>query len=164
MLISRQFCAIVLFCLPSLAEQEAQSFKSSSIGLGFKKAPVSMSLVLAQAGQAVEQKPTYTMIDGYTEGKFLAEDISTDGYSTGALVCGFFTGLIGTGIMWAVTDGNDVPIEMIPDIQAKGSDYAMGFTKGYKERTKKRKRGAVMKGGLVGTAGIIFLVVANNSQ
>ena len=116
-----------------------------------------MPLVVAQAGQQTQQVPVYTMADGYVAGRITAEDMSTFGHFLGGFACGFLTGLIGTGVLWGVTGGDDFPLHLNPNVQEKGSDYSMGFMKGYKERTKQEKRGARLDGGLLGTAGFLVL-------
>lgn len=113
--------------------------------------------------QSVEiDQREYTMADGYTDGRIAAESRSTGGSFGGGLVCGVLTGLIGTGILWGATGGDEVPMDLISSYHSKGSDYAMGFANGYKEVTKQRKRGARLGGGLLGTAAFVMLFLVGN--
>ena len=139
--------------LPSLWNRTAEGRQASSL-----LTPV----LLAQTDQQT-QASVYTLADGYTEGKILAEDLSTGGHFLGGFACGFLSGLIGTGILWGVTGGDDVPLHLNPDIEGKGSDYSMGFLRGYKERTKQKKRGARLGGGLLGTAGFVLVYLSATS-
>ena len=122
-----------------------------------------MPLVMAQAGQQTQQSHVYSMTDGYTAGKMAAKGRSTGYNFVGGLACGFLTGLIGTGILWGVTSGDDVPSHLKTNFQDKGADYSMGFIQGYKERTKQKKRRARLGGGLLGTAGAVVLLLSINN-
>ncbi len=115
---------------------------------------------LAQASQQTQQGSLYTIADGYTAGRITAEGMSTTGHFLGGFACGFLTRLIGTGILWGVTGGDDVPFHLNSEIQEKGSDFSIGFVNGYIERTKQKKRGARLGGGLLGTAGFLVLFVS----
>ena len=115
---------------------------------------------VAQASQQTQQSRHYTLADGYTAGKITAEGMSTTGPFLGGFACGFLTGLIGTGILWGVTGGDDVPFHLYSEIQEKGSDFSIGFVNGYIERTKQKKRGARLGGGLLGTAGFLVLFLS----
>ena len=121
-----------------------------------------MPLVLAQAGQQTQQGRVYTWNDGYIAGKIAAEDRGTAGSFVGGLTCGLLTGLIGTGILWGVTGGDDASLHLNANVRGKGVDYSTGFTQGYKERTKQKKRNARLGGGLLGTAGIVLLILSAN--
>ncbi len=120
-------------------------------------------LVTAQAGKQTQQSRVYSMADGFNDGRVAAEGRGTAGSFVGGFACGFFTGLIGTGILWGVTGGDDVPIHLMGSsvVQEKGSNYSMGFSQGYKERTKQKKRGARLGGGLLGSATILILIISN---
>jgi len=67
--------------------------------------------------------------------------------------------LIGAGILWGLTEGDDLPTDLMILHKEKGSEYLMGFMSGYKERTKQKKRGVRLSGGILGTVTtvIIFL-------
>ncbi len=120
------------------------------------------NIVIAQAGQTATPQRTYTMADGYTEGRMAAEGRNTGGSFGGGLVCGLLTGLIGTGVLWGVTGGDEVPMSLASSYQDKGSDYTMGFANGYKERTQQKKRGARLGGGLLGTAAFVLILASGN--
>lgn len=136
---------------------------SKTVAEGQKFDLLRMPLVIAQAGQQTQQGRVYTMADGYTDGRIVAEGRGTTGSFVGGLACGFLTGLIGTGVLWGVTGGDDIPLHLNANIRGKGSDYSMGFMQGYKERTKQKKRGARLGGGLLGTAGFVLLLLSANN-
>ena len=118
---------------------------------GQKPALLHLPIVIAQAGQ-VQQICTYTMREGYEAGKKAAfQDADNSSFLSGC-ACGFLTGLIGTAILWKVTDGDEPPFYLTMDFQDKGPDYATGFKEGYKEQRKGDKRKARLLGGFVGTA------------
>ena len=117
-----------------------------------------MPLLIAQAGQQSEQGRIYTLADGYTAGRIAAQDLSTKDHVLQGILGGMLTGPIAPGILWGVTRGDDVPLQLHPDVQEKGSDYSMGFVKGYKERTKQKKRGARLGGGLLGAVVLFWML------
>lgn len=117
---------------------------------------------LSQAVQGQTEGRVYTMADGYIAGRLAAENRDTAGSFVGGLAVGFLTGLIGTGILWGLTDGDDVPHYLMSSYQGKGLDYSVRFMSGYKERTKQKKRGARLGGGLLGT--IAFLVLYHSAN
>ncbi|MFC1485745.1 hypothetical protein ACFL55_01810 [Candidatus Latescibacterota bacterium] len=119
-------------------------------------------IILAQVGEPVSPSPVFTMSEGYMAGRITAEGRSTTGSFVGGLFCGMLTGLIGTGILWGVTQGDDVPIQFISTYQGKGTDYSMGFINGYRERTKEKKRGARLGGGLLGTAAFLVFFLSGS--
>lgn len=127
-----------------------------------KPALLHLPLVIAQADQQVQPSRTYTMREGYEAGKKAAFQNRRNGDFFGGFACGFITNLIGTGILWKATDGEEVPFYLTMDFRDKGSDYTTGFKEGYKEQSKREKRSARLSGGLTGTATIVLLVIVSN--
>jgi hypothetical protein len=104
-----------------------------------------------------------TMTDGIVAGQAAAQTVSTGGSFAGGLVGGLVLGLIGTGIAYAVQGSADVPLVIQVSNQQHGSDYTVGFNQAFAERTKKKKRGSALTGGLVGTGVLVLLVASANS-
>ena len=100
---------------------------SKTVTEGQKFDLLRMPIVIAQADQQTQQGRVYTLVDGYAAGKIVAEGRDTTGSFVGGLACGFLTGLIGTGILWGVTGGDDTPIYLMANVQGKGSAYSVGF-------------------------------------
>ena len=142
---------VVLIILPLLTS-------SLQADLLLPKAFPDTRLLMAQADQPRPVQPHYTMTEGYIDGKIAAEGRGTAGSFLGGFTCGILTGLVGTGILWGITRGDSPPYELKAKIRSKGTDYREGFIQGYKERTKQKKRGARLGGGLLGTAGILALI------
>ena len=159
---------LFLFCLlvaanSSLAEvglfhRKAAPWETATEGQN--PALLHLPIVIAQANNPPIR--TYTMREGYEAGKKAAIRPRAGGEFLGGFVCGCFTGLIGTGVLWKMTDGNEVPFHLTIDFREKGLDYETGFREGYKEQSKREKRGERFNGGLMGTAvGVMVLLVAN---
>ena len=119
---------------------------------GQRPALLHLPIVIAQADRSVPPIRTYTMREGYEAGKKSAFQNADNGSFLSGCACGFLTGLIGTAILWKVTDGDEPPFYLTMDFQDKGPDYATGFKEGYKEQRKGDKRKARLLGGFVGTA------------
>jgi len=109
-------------------------------------------VVLAQAGGPAAAQGAYSKADGYTAGQLAAESRGTAGSLGGGFVCGFVVPVIGPGVLWTVTRGDEVPAYLAGSYEGKGSDYSNGFADGYGDRTKQKKRGARLGGGLLGSA------------
>ena len=143
------------FAYPSNRHREMVSeSKQSMFDLGW------IDQMVAQSWQPEnqEQSKTYSLYEGYKSGRYEAKDVSVSGSFVGG-ICGalFLGGFIGTALIWAMTDGNQPRMSTIYFQEHKGSDFMMGFNDGYHERSKEKKRDAVLWGG---TAGTVILTLA----
>jgi len=84
----------------------------------------------------------------------------TGGSFVGGFAGGLLLGLIGTGIAYAAQGPADVPVAYAADAQKYGSEYVLGFQQGFAEKSKKKKRGAALTGGLLGTGALVVLVLS----
>ena len=116
---------------------------------------------LAQVAQPSAAR-VYTMSDGMLEGEMYAERVGTGGNFAVGLLCGTLVGLIGTGICYFLTGPASMSRMQYQDIEGKGSDYRFGFETGFAKKSKSRKRGAALGGGLLGS--LIGVAIILNSQ
>ena len=122
---------------------------------------------LAQADPTSSKKlaintdiPTFN--DGFIEGTRQAEVTKASKFGAG-LLAGGLLGLVGTGVGYFMVGPKEIEGMVMSKIATKGEEYSLGFTKGWNEKTEKRKRSSFLKGGLLGTAAFVVLVVASQS-
>lgn len=117
-----------------------------------------------QTGQTQEKSSTpvvvKTMADGMLAGQVAAEMRGTGGSFAGGLAGGLLLGLIGTGIAYAAQGPAEIPVAYAAEAQKYGSEYVLGFQQGFAEKSKKKKRGAALTGGLLGTGALVVLVLS----
>jgi hypothetical protein len=101
----------------------------------------------------------YTYHDGKVQGEGAGNNIATGGNLAGGLGCGFLLGFIGTGIVYFATGPSDPSASDMAMIQNRGMDFQRGYIDGYKETSRKKKRGAALGGGLLGTLFFVVLVL-----
>lgn len=91
-----------------------------------------------------------TAAEGQRDGELLAE--STGGKAGTGVVVGVLTGIIGTGIGYAVLGPREMSAEGALAQQNKSAEYQAGFKSGWAKKTQSKKRNSFLVGGLVGTA------------
>lgn len=136
-------------------------------------AALAAALFLAAAGGAPAQNPApaqpprAAVADSSStmavlHGRAAAERVGTGGSFAGGFVGGFFLGLIGTGIAYAVASGSDAQLPALDAarLAQATSDYQLAFRQGFEERVRARRKGAALTGGLLGTATIVVLVLS----
>jgi len=120
--------------------------------------------LLAQATslppEAVAGKTTSS--DGMLDGQLHAERIGTGGNFAGGLAIGVLTGLIGTGIGYFIVGSAPLDARARQALSEKPADYRLGFETGWQKKTKSKKRGAFLGGGILGT--LAFVVLYASSQ
>ena len=100
--------------------------------------------------------------NGLLEGQVAGKALPAGGNFAGGFLGGVALGLIGTGIAYAASGNNvEVPASQVMLFQNRPEGYLSGYTQGYVEQGKKRKKSAALMGGIVGT---MVLVVAVLSQ
>lgn len=119
-------------------------------------------LQVAEAEESPGLRPS--MFEGVRDGRSAAERRPSGATFFGGAVCGLLAGLICTGILWAVTGPDQVPIIHQKKAMEKGDEYFEGFVNGYEERTKAKKRSARLGGGLAGTAVFVILYLSATSD
>ena len=102
----------------------------------------------------------YSMEDGIRDGEMAGERRPSSSTVAGGIACGVLGGLICTGILWAMTGPDPVPLRYQAKAEGKGEEYYNGFVYGYEKRTKEKKRGARLGGGLLGTAAFVALYIS----
>jgi hypothetical protein len=115
-------------------------------------------IIVAQGPSASTTTVIYTYHDGKAQGEGAGNNISTGGNLVGGLACGFVLGIIGTGIVYFATGHAEPKTVDLVMIQDRGTDFQRGFIDGYKETSRKKKRGAALGGGLLGTLFFVVLI------
>lgn len=106
-----------------------------------------------------------TAAEGQRDGELLAETVGTGGNAGLGVVVGLFTGVIGTGIGWAVLGPKELSADGAMAQQSKSQEYQTGFKSGWAKKTKDKKRKSFLVGGLLGSAAwLAFLVSANGDD
>ena len=95
----------------------------------------------------------YTGFQGKLDGEMYAERVATGGNFAYGVAWGLLFGLIGTGICYYLTDAAAMGSMEYREIEGKGADYERGFQNGFHFKSKSRKRGAALIGGIVGSLG-----------
>jgi len=117
------------------------------------------------ANQTVESEggQTLTYARGLMDGEIHGDRIRTAGNFVAGLAFGTLLGLIGTGIGYFATSPATMNSETAAAMDGKGADYQLGFRMGWDKKTKSKKRGKVLGGGLIGSVvmGVIYLVSQN---
>ncbi len=101
-----------------------------------------------------------TLAGGLLDGELLAEGQRTGGKLGAGLGVGVLTGLIGTGIGYFVVGPEPLSAEALARNAGRSADYQLGFKTGWERKTRSKKRGAFLAGGLLGTAAFVVMVVA----
>ena len=168
-MLKRITIALLMVSLSAMSAQAAAGLGPYDLRLPTveqeKDAPFPAVWRLAQVAQqppAATPARVYSMADGMMEGEMYAERIGTGGNFAVGLLCGTLVGLIGTGLCWALTGPASMSRMQYQAMEGKGSDYRLGFETGFAKKSKSRKRGAALGGGLLGT--LAFLVLYLNSQ
>ena len=125
----------------------------------------STDVLLAQA-PAPQAAPTPgTSAEGQRDGELLADTVGTGGKAGLGVVVGLFTGIIGTGIGYAIIGPKELSADAAMAQQSKSQEYQNGFKSGWAKKTKDKKRKSFLVGGLLGTAAwITFLLSANSGD
>ena len=76
----------------------------------------------------------------------------------------YWAGLFALASFGAVTGPDPVPLRYQAPAETKGEEYYKGFVHGYETKTKAKKRGARLTGGLLGTAAFVLLLLNANSD
>jgi hypothetical protein len=146
------------------AEEYAKYDVVCSYGLAdYFRARASANPALAGPAPATPIRSPRTMSDGYVAGERLGEQAAVGGSFLGGLGGGLLLGLIGTGIAWAAQSPSDLPVSHAIEAQPYGGDYVTGLQSGYAAKTKSRKQGAAIGGGLLGTTIFVFAVLSAGS-
>lgn len=107
---------------------------------------------------AADSSPAMAILHGQAAG----DQVGTGGSMLGGFAGGFFLGLIGTGIAYAVASGSnaELPSFEAARIARTPGDYQIAFRQGFQERVRARKKASALTGGLLGTAVIVTLVLS----
>ncbi len=103
--------------------------------------------------------------NGLLEGRMAGKSVPSGGNFVGGLLGGVSLGLIGTGIAYAMSGNNvEVPASDVLMMQNRPDGYLSGYTQGYVEQGKKRKKSVAMMGGLVGTMVLVAVVLSQTNN
>src|SRR5687768_16824494 len=97
---------------------------SATLASAGQISPVSASTPQAPASQAAERD---TLAAGMLDGELLAERKGTNGKVGLGLGIGILTGLIGTGIGYALTGADPMTAEAVQRNSNRSADYQLGF-------------------------------------
>ena len=100
---------------------------------------------------------------GYIAGRIAAESHGTGGWFVSGFFAGATLGLIGTGVTWVMagSGGMDLRTHELASIQNRNQQYFEGYTGGYTERIRSKRKGSALGGGLLGT--LTFVVIYLNA-
>lgn len=113
-----------------------------------------------------QQAPSELFARGTLDGRTAAEDKSTGGWFAGGFVSGVSLGLVGTGVMYAITASSNpkVPADRLTAMQDRGPNYVTAYQESYREAVKRKRRRSALIGGLTGTATIVAIVLSTSSN
>ena len=102
-------------------------------------------------------------IDGTVEAEILAEGIKTGSKVGLGIGIGLLTGLIGTGIGYFVVGPAPMTPEALKKYTSGNNDYKIGFKAGWDNKTRSKKRGAFLGGGLIGSAIVLGIYLGTQN-
>lgn len=105
---------------------------------------------------------TSAIEDYYIKGSTTAESEFNSNAALGGMLCGFAGGFIGWGIGSVVIQGMDVDIPY-HNIKGLETEQQYQFKNGYKETVKKIRKREFNQGAVIGTIGIVVLLLASGS-
>ena len=134
--------------------------ESAKVGnsLYLKPAFAPLLVAAAEVGSSADPSGMGTFAQGSADGKMAAQSRSYMGNMGEGVLYGVLAGVIGTGLAFWLTRGDKPDSGLFSG--TGGSEYRAGFTAGYKEVSKKKKRMARLGGGLLGTAAFVAGYIA----
>ena len=102
------------------------------------------------------------MSDGMIDGEVFAERIRTGGKFGLGIGIGVLSGLVGTGIGYFVVGPDPMSREAFERYNSGNYDYKSGFKAGWDKKTRSKKRGSFLRGGLIGA--VISALIVLNAQ
>jgi predicted lipid-binding transport protein (Tim44 family) len=139
--------------------------------------PFVMALALALPPVAVAQQasaplatvavhPDSTPEAAAALGRAAAERPGMGGRFAGGFAGGLTLGLIGTGVVYAIAAGSnaDLPAEQAAQVSGASPEYREAYQQAYRDRLRSRRKSSALTGGLVGTALIVTIVLASQSN
>lgn len=140
--------ALALFAPAVAAQQPAQQGRRDSVGVS--DPAVASGALIAQA---------------QSDGRVAAASVGTWGWAIGGFASGFFVGLVGTGVSWAVARSSNV--EVPPDkrllIANQPTTYQQAYEKGFADKVRSNRKSAALTNGLLGTALFLTIFVSATS-
>ena len=100
----------------------------------------------------------------HAKGKLDAQDRGTGGSVAGGLVGGFLLGLIGTGIVVLAQSKSDPPAHLLLELEEEDETCRYTYLESYRNESVSKKRKSALTGGLVGTAIIVAILLANQAD
>ena len=116
--------------------------------------------VAAQTGQGM--KAVRTAADCSEQGRDAGNLHSTGGAFTVGVASGVLLGLIGTGGAWLFQGTPEPSSEALQGLD--NAECRQAFREAYGQTAKRKKRGAALKGGLLGTAVAVVLILSSSSS
>ena len=97
---------------------------------------------------------------GTRDGELLAQQVGTGGKLGLGVGLGILFPFIAPGIAYFLTGPASMTAETVRQNSPKSLDYQMGFESGWENKTKSKKRKALLIGGLVSSAAVLVLVAS----
>ena len=104
---------------------------------------------------------TSTAADCVEKGRADGKAMGTGGAFTIGLVSGVGLGLLGTLIAWVAQGEPDPPATEAAKLE--NAECRLNYADAYAKSGKRKKRGAALTGGLIGTAAIVAVLVSSGS-
>ncbi|MDQ3996362.1 MAG: hypothetical protein M3303_05035 [Gemmatimonadota bacterium] len=139
--------AVALLAPPAAAQQPTQQGRRDSVAVADPAASAALFLQ-AQA-----------------DGRMAAARAGTAGWAIGGFASGFFVGLIGTGVSWALAGSSHVelPADQRLLIVSQPVTYQQAYEKGYADRVRSKRKSSALTNGLLGTALFLTIFVSATS-
>lgn len=97
-------------------------------------------------------------------GKRHGQNIGTGGSTAGGLIGGVLLGLIGTGVAVLAQSKSEPPAQYLFEMEEKGGECQYAYIEAFNQESIGKKRKAALTGGLIGTAVLLAIVVANSGS
>jgi hypothetical protein len=140
--------ALALLAPAAAAQQPAQQGRRDSLSVG---EPAAASAALFAQAQS--------------DGRVAAASVGTGRWAIGGFASGFFVGLIGTGVSWALAGSTnaEVPPEKRLLIASQPIAYQQAYEKGFADKVRSNRKSAALTNGLLGTALFLTIFVSATS-
>ena len=119
--------------------------------------PLASPQVRSHVTRANHDSLNFTEFDGYSAGLKSGSRVSTSGNFYWGIATSVLFPVAGPLVLYGLTEESEVPDHLTNRNHSMGAEYALGFERGYKERSRKVKRRETLWGALAGEAALFWV-------
>ena len=132
------------------------------------------AIVIGAAPLSAQQQPVPAGVSSQPSSEAIAKAkldgtiaaTNVGGWFGRSVVIGALTGLIGTGVTYAVAANSspELPPEKQLQISKESAEYRVIFEKAYADKVRSKRKSTALTGGLVGTAAFVVLLISSSGS